>query len=54
MNDVMNVWLMLVLSGVSVDDVILINFDGFRENGPSGGPSNRLMVKVSSAYCCIL
>ena len=44
MNDVMNVWQMAILAGRNTKDSILINFDGFREAGPAGGPSNRLMV----------
>lgn len=44
MNDVMNVWQMTILAGRNSKDSLLINFDGFREKGPAGGPSNRLMV----------
>ena len=43
MNNVMNVWQMSVLAGNNTKDSLLINFDGFRENGPAGGDAHRLM-----------
>jgi hypothetical protein len=50
MNDVMNVWQMAVLAGRNTQDSLLLNFDGFREAGPAGGPSNRLMVPSDVDY----
>ena len=43
-NDVMNVWNMLMLSGVDSKDAILVNIDGLRSGGPAGGLPNRMMV----------
>ena len=41
MNNIMNVWQMSVLAGNNTKDSLLINFDGFRENGPAGGDAHR-------------
>jgi hypothetical protein len=44
LNDVAQVWLAGLLGGVKLADAQLLNVDGFREDGPSGGPHHRLMV----------
>lgn len=46
-NDVMNIWNMIVLSNIDSKDAVLLNIDGLRSGGPSGGPANRLMVPSS-------
>lgn len=44
LNDVAQVWLAGLLGGVRLAGAQLLNVDGFREDGPSGGPHHRLMV----------
>lgn len=46
-NDVMGVWGMLVLAGVSSQDSVLLNMDGLRSGGPAGVGSHRIMVPGS-------
>jgi hypothetical protein len=51
--DVANVWVMLMLTQADVDsasdrmlpEALFVNVDGIRASGPAGGPRHRLMVK---------
>lgn len=46
-NDVMGVWGMLTLAGVSSKAAVLLNMDGLRPGGPAGKQAHRLMVPGS-------
>ena len=44
MNDVMNVWHMSLMAGRNMKSSLLLNIDGFRAQGPAGGPLHRMMI----------
>eukprot|EP01038_Epipyxis_sp_PR26KG_P009462 gene9462-12748_t len=46
-NDVMNIWNMIVIANKDSKQSLLINIDGLRAGGPAGGGAHRLMVSSS-------
>ena len=43
-NDVMDVWTMIMISGRNSKQSNLLNFDGWRQDGPASGAKHRLML----------
>lgn len=49
-NDVMDLWTIIILSGKNSKDSNLINMDGYRKGGPASNAQHRLMLRSQPDY----